>query len=65
MGLADKLKGRVKHVIERFSGEYSEPAPTERIPYQRGTPDENAEVVMARLLRPGAADADNRKKKKP
>ena len=24
-------------------------------PYERGTPDENVEVVMARLERPGAA----------
>ncbi len=63
MGLADKLKGRVKHVINRFSGEYSEPAPTERIPYERGTPDENAEVVMARLNRPGAAETPAKKKK--
>lgn len=62
MGLADKVKGRVKQVINRFSGEYSEPAPTERIPYSRGTPDENAEVVMAKLNRPGAANTPPKKK---
>ena len=26
-------------------------------PYERGTPDENVEVVMARIERPGAAKA--------
>lgn len=53
MGLRDK----VKRVINKFSGEYSQPAPTELKPYERpGVPDENAQVVMARLNRPGAAE---------
>lgn len=56
MGLRDKLKERVSKVVDRFSGEFSAPAPTEREPYSRGVPDENAKVVMARLNRPGAAE---------
>ena len=38
-----------------MSGEHSEAAPEEITPYEKGTPDENAEVVMARLERPGAS----------
>lgn len=57
MGLRDKLKDRVSKVMNRFSGEYSAPAPTTLEPYERpGVPDENAKVVMARLNRPGAAE---------
>ncbi len=57
MGLRDKLKDRVSKVVNRFSGEFSAPAPTELEPYSRpGKPDENAKVVMARLNRPGAAE---------
>lgn len=60
MGLRDKVKSRIKGAMNRFSGEYSEPAPTERIPYEKGTPDENARVVMAKLNRPGAADTNKK-----
>lgn len=56
MGLRDKVTSRIKRVVNKFSGEYSEPAPTEVIPYGRGVADENVEVVMARLNRPGAAE---------
>lgn len=57
MGLRDKVSSRIKRVVNRFSGEYSAPAPTETIPYERpGVVDENVEVVMARLNRPGAAE---------
>lgn len=56
MGLRSKLKERVQGVINKFSGEYSEPAPKELTPYTRGVADENVEVVMARLNRPGAAE---------
>lgn len=62
MGLRDKVKERVQKVMNRFSGEYSEPAPKEFTPYERpGKPDENAVVVMARLNRPGAADVNKKK----
>ena len=60
MGLRDKVKSRIQGLANRFSGEYSEPAPTERIPYERGTPDENAKVVMAKLNRPGAAESNKK-----
>jgi hypothetical protein len=53
MGLRDKLLQRVKKATSRFSGEYSAPAPEEQEPYERpGVPNEDAEVVMARLNRP-------------
>ena len=53
MGLRDRLLSKVKKAAAQFSGEYSEPAPAERQPYDRpGVPDEDAEVVMARLNRP-------------
>ena len=52
MGLRDKIKSKVKKVINNLSGEYSSEAPTESIPYERGVADENAEVIMAKLNRP-------------
>jgi len=53
MGLRDRLLSKVKKAAAQFSGEYSEPAPEEQEPYERpGVPDEDAEVVMARLNRP-------------
>ncbi len=52
MGLRDQIKKKVKRIVNQFSGEHSEAAPTETIQYEKGTPDENAEVVMARLNRP-------------
>ncbi len=68
MGLKDRISNRVRKVVDRFSGEYSAPAPEALEPYQRpGVPDDDAEVVMARLNRPvpggrkkkGADDEDD------
>ena len=64
MGIRDRLRNSVRKVVDRFSGEYSAPAPSTLQPYERpGTPDQDAEVVMARLNRPlrgknKAADED-------
>ena len=56
MGLKERVLNRLKRAMAKFSGEYSEPAPEEMEAYQRpGKPNENAEVVMARLNRPKAA----------
>ena len=56
MGLRDRIMGRAKRIADRFSGEFSDPAPDEVQPYERpGEPDENAEVVMAKLNRPKRA----------
>ena len=53
MGLRSRIKRRLSNLLERFSGEHSAEAPTQTTPYQRpGVPDEDAEVVMARLNRP-------------
>jgi len=53
MGIRERLLKKAKKVADRFSGEFSDPAPEDREPYARpGVPDENAEVVMARLKRP-------------
>ncbi|NOY26908.1 MAG: hypothetical protein GXP62_13635 [Oligoflexia bacterium] len=53
MGIRDRLSRRLRTVVDRFSGEYSEPAPDEIEPYDRpGQPSEDANVVMARLHRP-------------
>ena len=53
MGIRERLLKKAKKVADRFSGEFSDPAPEEREPYARpGVPDEDAEVVMARIKRP-------------
>jgi len=52
MGLRDQIKQRVKKIVNQFSGEHSEAAPEQIIHYEKGTKDENAEVVMARINRP-------------
>ena len=53
MGLRDKLLRRMKKATSRFSGEHSETKLEEQEPYERpGVPNEDAEVVMARLTRP-------------
>ena len=53
MGIRNRLIQRVKKVADRFSGEFSDPAPDIVEPYDvPGVPDEDAEVVMARLNRP-------------
>lgn len=62
MGIKDRLSRRVRKVVDRFSGEYSAPAPEKLEPYQRpGTPADDAEVVMARLPRPGSAKRRTKK----
>ena len=56
MGLRNRIIRRVKKVADRFPGEFSDPAPEDVEPYTRpGVPDEDAEVVMARLNRPKRA----------
>lgn len=54
MGLRDSLKGRVKGLVNKLSGEHSEVAPEQPTgTYSKpGKPNEDAEVVMARLNRP-------------
>ncbi|HCH62122.1 MAG: hypothetical protein CL927_20000 [Deltaproteobacteria bacterium] len=55
-GLRERLKRRVKSTLDKLSGEHSDAAPDAREDYSRpGQPNEEAEVVMARLNRPGAA----------
>jgi hypothetical protein len=55
--LREKLKRKVKAVIDKLSGEHSDAAPEQQQGYSRpGQPNEEAEVVMARLNRPGAAN---------
>ena len=59
MGLRNRLIRGVKKVADRFSGEFSDPAPDSMEPYDRpGVPDEDAEVVMARLNRPKGRKKD-------
>ena len=55
MSLRKKIKFKIQSLLDRLSGEHSEAAPEELTPYEKGIPDENAEVVMARLERPGAS----------
>jgi hypothetical protein len=56
MGFRKRIVSRAKRIADRFSGEFSDPAPEAREPYTRpGTPDENADVVMAKLKRPTRA----------
>lgn len=53
MGLRESLLKRARKVVNKFSGEYSAPAPEELKPYERpGRPADDADVVMARLNRP-------------
>jgi hypothetical protein len=54
MGLRSKIKNKIKNLLESFSGEFSQAAPEERTPYEKGTKDDNVEVVMAKLNRPKA-----------
>ena len=53
MGLRNKLKQKLKGVVENFSGEYSSAAPDEITPYGRtGIPTDGSKVTRARLNRP-------------
>lgn len=54
MGLRDRVKKRMQSALDRLSGEHSVVAPDSREDYARpGERNEDAEVVMARLNRPG------------
>lgn len=58
LNLRDRLKRHLKSTLDRLSGEHSEAAPQSREDYSRpGQPNDEAEVVMARLNRPGSARA--------
>jgi hypothetical protein len=47
------IRKRIRKLVDRFSGEYSAPAPEKLEEYARpGVPNEKAKVVMARLNRP-------------
>ena len=55
MGLRDRFKRRIRTVTDRLSGEHSAvaPDPEQVETYARpGQPNDDAEVVMARLKRP-------------
>lgn len=55
MGFRDKLKGHVRSVVDKLSGEYSAPAPKgEDIkPFERDLPpDPDAKILRAKLERP-------------
>ena len=53
MGLRDRIKSRLRSAVDRLSGEYSAAAPEERTPYEvPGTPQDDVEIVRARLKRP-------------
>jgi hypothetical protein len=53
MGLRDKVLSRLKGVVQRFSGDYSAEAPETIVAYEKpGVPNDDAQVVMARLNRP-------------
>ena len=54
MGLRSKIKSKIKKILENFSGEFSQAAPQERTPYEKGVKDDNVEVVMAKIKRPKA-----------
>ncbi len=55
-GLRGRLRSRVKRALDRLSGEHSAAAPEDRKDYARpGAPQDDAEVVMARLNRPNKA----------
>jgi len=56
LDLRGRLKRKMKAAIDKLSGEHSDAAPDHQETYARpGRPNEDAEVVMARLNRPGAA----------
>ena len=65
MSLRQKIKNKVSKFLDQLSGEHSEAAPEERIPYSKGKADENVNVVMARLNRPkGSMDSSSSNKTK-
>ena len=67
MSLFSRIKRKVQKKLDAFSGEYSDAAPENTIPYQRPDEDDEsqqAEVVMARLNRPAAAGQNEKKSPK-
>ncbi len=63
MSLRQKIKNKISKLLDQLSGEHSDAAPEERIPYTKGEPDENVNVVMARLNRPkGSVDPSSANK---
>lgn len=55
MGIRDRIKSKLRNTLEKFSGEYSEPAPkAEEIKRFERNLGENpeAEIVRAKLERP-------------
>ena len=63
MSLRQKIKNKLSKLLDQLSGEHSDAAPEERIPYSKGKPDENVNVVMARLNRPkGSVDPSSTSK---
>ena len=63
MSLRQKIKKKLSKFLDQLSGEHSEAAPEERIPYSKGKPDEDVNVVMARLNRPkGSLDSSSSNK---
>ena len=57
-GLRAQLKAGVRRALDKLSGEHSEAAPDVRQDYARpGVPNDEAEVVMAKLHRPAGSDS--------
>lgn len=53
MGIRSKLRETIKNAVDKLSGDYSAAAPDEIQPYARpGRPQDDVEVVMAKLRRP-------------
>jgi hypothetical protein len=71
MGILSKTKHKLRGALNKLSGEHSAAAPSDRQDYARpGVSNEEAEVVMANLRRPGAARskqaaASNKKDREP
>lgn len=66
MGLRDRLKNKLRTAVDRLSGEHSAVAPDSVETYSRpGQPNEEAEVVMARLHRPRAGSGAKKKAPDP
>ena len=55
MGIRNKVRTRMRKMMNKFSGEHSVPAPDTFTPYERpGVPNEDAEIVWPKLNRPKA-----------
>ena len=52
MGLKSKIKAKLRRVLNQFSGEHSDLAKEERVPYSRPGKPSDDPVVMAKLNRP-------------